>query len=276
MANQNSSNQEYGNKPKNQGDSFSQQGNFGLGDISDGEVKGNAKVAGVIEQLQEIIGRNFNQAKNIINIENLYITEPKDAEEGIIKVILKGSPTEFEQLEQLLQSGELGELIKILEKEFKTQVKYSSFVDNETSKNYPKDQVPRIIKKHLDFTIFDQNNMKSTTVILIIFPYSGWYSSDSDLEQNSDSDLEQNFWELIKNCQEYSKYKPVVIINEDTVNKDQADIFYQKNSVGTNSIVNTTNLYSILSADKDTVDNKKIVDCLQVWSVDTCQMWLHG
>ena len=107
--------------------------------------------------------------------------------------------------------------------------------------------------------------MALNTIILIIFPYAGY---------KANSKLENNFWELIDKCQKHSKYKPIVVINRDTINSKKAYSFFQKNKVDNNNIVNTTNTYSLLN--ENPTDDKKIVDTLKVWSVDTCQMWLHG
>ena len=260
MDNQNSSNQENYSNQENPGDSSSQKGNFGIGSMSGGEVKGNAKIAGVIEQkIQEIIGRNVNQAENIINIKNVHIIEPKEAGEGSIKVILKGSPTEFEQLKQILQSNEL--INDILEKEFNIIVKNFNLLDH-----YSEDQAPTTTEKRLDFTTYNKVNI-SNTIILVIFPYGG-YTKD-------DKNLENNFWELIKKCQKYSKYKPIVVINRDTIIGKKAERFSKQNLVVNNNIVEISKKDSLLNP--NAADNlKKNVDLLEVWSVDTCQMWLHG
>lgn len=39
--------------PGNQGYSYNQSGNFGIGHMSGGEIKGNAKVAGIINEAQQ-------------------------------------------------------------------------------------------------------------------------------------------------------------------------------------------------------------------------------
>ena len=90
--------------------------------------------------------------------------------------------------------------------------------------------------------------------ILIMFPYSG-YKAD---EQESNSDCGKMFWELIENCRNYSEYKPIIVVNRDTIEKGGADRFFQEHESYKNRYGQT------------------LVEIIKVWSVDTCQMWLHG
>ena len=88
-------------------------------------------------------------------------------------------------------------------------------------------------------------DIKSITKILIIFPYHGY------------TDSGEIFWELINNCRKYSIYEPIVVVNRDTIERGQADQFIKKNEFSRSR-------------------NIPSVETLKVWSVNTCQMWLHG
>jgi hypothetical protein len=83
---------------------------------------------------------------------------------------------------------------------------------------------------------------EAITKILIFFPYSGYKSGNK---------RKTVFWELIENCQTYSNHSPLVIVNNDTINRNQADDFL-------------------------THPLRRTIDIQKVWAVDTCQMWLHG
>lgn len=79
--------------------------------------------------------------------------------------------------------------------------------------------------------------------ILIMFAYNGYKAGDP---------RELHFWKLVEVAKEASgDEEPVVILNADTKDKGQADAFLADQR--------TQNL------------NVQIA-----WSVDTCQMWLHG
>ena len=87
--------------------------------------------------------------------------------------------------------------------------------------------------------------IESITKILIMFPYHGY------------TDSGEIFWELINNCRKYSIYEPIVVVNRDTIERGQADQFIEKNEFSRSRNISS-------------------VETLKVWSVNTCQMWLHG
>lgn len=81
--------------------------------------------------------------------------------------------------------------------------------------------------------------------ILIMFAYSGY---------DKDSSREKHFWTLVKKAKKASEDKePIVVLNVDTEAAGGAKTFLKDPRV------------------KEF--NLKILRC---WSVDTCQMWLHG
>ena len=88
-------------------------------------------------------------------------------------------------------------------------------------------------------------NEKSTTKILIMFPYNGYEDG-------------RIFWELIQNCQEYSIHKPIVVVNMDTIFRGEAKKFFSDNDFACHNT------------------GKGNIEILKVYSVDTCQMWLSG
>jgi hypothetical protein len=60
VANKDSLNQEERSKPRNQGNSYLQNGNLGIGHMSDGEIKNGGKVAGKIEENHDNQSQNTN------------------------------------------------------------------------------------------------------------------------------------------------------------------------------------------------------------------------
>lgn len=79
---------------------------------------------------------------------------------------------------------------------------------------------------------------------IIQFPYSGYESG---------SDRQKNFWELVAACRSNpDSEQPIVILNMDTKFRGKAEAFFQDRN------------------------NYLPVDVQEVWSVDTCQMWLAG
>jgi hypothetical protein len=76
---------------------------------------------------------------------------------------------------------------------------------------------------------------------MIIFPFNGF-------EHNSDR--EQHFWQIIDCCKLVDP-KPIIIINRDTERRNETEAFKKKNK-------------------------KDETIPISIWSVDTCQMWLHG
>ena len=81
IANQDNLNQEDCRKKKKKGDSHSQNGNHGIGDMSGGEIKGNAKVAGKLEE-------NNNSQSQKINAQevNVYNNSSNNLDQEIIKI----------------------------------------------------------------------------------------------------------------------------------------------------------------------------------------------
>lgn len=83
----------------------------------------------------------------------------------------------------------------------------------------------------------------SKTKVLIIFPYSGY---------NAGSSMERLFWKMCELAREVTgDSNPLVILNRDTEEEGFAESF-----------LNDKRARSLLIE--------------KVWSVDTCQMWLHG
>ena len=79
--------------------------------------------------------------------------------------------------------------------------------------------------------------------VCFIFPYTGY---------NKGSRREELFWRLTGIAQKIDP-RPVIVINEDTCDRGQASAFFA-----------------------DPRQNGTEFDIIKVWSVDTCQMWLHG
>ena len=93
-------------------------------------------------------------------------------------------------------------------------------------------------------------DVKSTTKILIMFPYFGY---------SADKDSGKIIWELIEKCREYSLHEPIVVVNRDTIDRGKANAFFQENE-----------FYRIHGYTGNSIE------ILKVWAVDTCQMWLAG
>jgi hypothetical protein len=79
---------------------------------------------------------------------------------------------------------------------------------------------------------------------IILFPYNGFTSG---------SKRENMFWDIVECCLRVNNTPPVVILNRDTKDRQKAKSFLEDER--------TTN---------------KEIRVVEVWSVDTCQMWLKG
>lgn len=89
--------------------------------------------------------------------------------------------------------------------------------------------------------------------VLIIFAYSGF---GINLQRRD------NFWRMVKIALTRDK-KPIVVINEDTVHNGGAVSFYEDIKIGADG----KSKVGVTESD---------LDIIKIWSVDTCQMWLHG
>ncbi len=166
-------------KPGNKGDSYSQKGNFGIGNTSDCKIKGNAKVAGKIEennnnQSQKIVNNQtiHNHLQNDSKIKVSYENEHEkiqieadnietlkmcfdflakrydpsmkvqDIEKSSIKFILKGSE---EGLKNIANSFKSGELAPLLKQQFNLELEDAKLIESDSSENYRINQSQKLL-----------------------------------------------------------------------------------------------------------------------------------
>jgi hypothetical protein len=109
--------------------------------------------------------------------------------------------------------------------------------------------------------------------VVIIFPYSGFNTDTNNFsgqELVNQENRKRNFEKIVKAC---SSFRPLVVINKDTVNRKSpknADEFFQFYAQEEDKKKET--FQAEISADLKNYS----FDVYQVWSVDTCQMWLAG
>ena len=129
------------------------------------------------------------------------------------------------------------------------------------------------MKKEAKTVIMKQKNKH---LVVIMFPYSGfntnpkYFSGDKQDERKNQKNRKKNFEKLIRCCDKEG-CRPLVILNKDTVNRkapNNADEFFKTYAKNKKQDKNA----ETFKAKFDGIS----FDVRQVWSVDTCQMWLAG